>query len=106
MSVNVSEQVLPVHDVGKEVIMFESVVRVDSIVVDGESASPDAPFVLGCRVSSELSGEDVQDLLSNPPSFGKRSEREVVRVYFSETCKNDISHDIPTKLSGTRAGKC
>lgn len=41
------------------------------------------------RMCSELSGEDVQDLLADPAALGERREREVVRVDLAETC-NDI----------------
>lgn len=70
--------------------MLQSVVRVDSFIVDSEGASPDAPLVLCCGVSPEFSGEDVQYLLPDPPSFGERGKCEVVRVDFSEACNDSL----------------
>ncbi len=35
-------------------------------------------------MSSELSGEDVEDLLAHPPALGERREREVVGVHLAE----------------------
>lgn len=74
-------------DVGEQVVVFESVVGVNPVVVDCEGASPDASLVLGCRVCSELSSKDIEDLFSHPSPFGKRCECEVVGVHLSETCK-------------------
>lgn len=74
-------------DIGKEVVMLESVVGVDSLIVDCEGASPDASLVLSRWVGPELPCEHIKNLLSNPPSFREGRECEVVWINFPETCK-------------------
>lgn len=88
LSVQNMFQILPMHDVGKQVIMFESVVWIDSLIIDGEGTSSNTPLVLSRGVSPELPGEHVEDPLAYPSSFGESCEREVVRIYFPETCNN------------------
>ena len=51
---------------------------------EGESS-----YVFLDGVSSKLSGENIEDLLSNPTTFGERRERKVVRVDFAQTCKEN-----------------
>lgn len=69
--------------------MFKSVVGINPFIVDGECASPDASLVFCCGMRPELSGEDVEDLLSDPPAFGECCEREVIGVDFPETWNLD-----------------
>lgn len=47
-------------------------------------------------MSSELPGEDVQDLFADPAALGERRESEVVRVDLAQTC-ND-THDLNDSL--------
>lgn len=42
-------------------------------------------YVFFDGMSSKLSGEDIEDLLSNPTTFGERRESEIVRVDFTKT---------------------
>lgn len=69
-------------NVREKVVVLKSVVGIDSFVVDGECASPDASLVFRCGVRPELSSEDIEDLLPDPPAFGECCEREVIRVDF------------------------
>lgn len=64
--------------------MLQSVVGVHSLVVDGEGPRSDAPLVLSCRVGPEFPRKHVENFLTDPPSFGERCKREVVRVHFPE----------------------
>lgn len=65
--------------------MFEFIIRGHFFVVNCQSTRLNTPFVLFCRMCSKLSGEDIQDPLTHPPSFGESGECEVVRIDFSET---------------------
>ncbi len=47
-------------------------------------------------MSSELSGKDVEYLLTNPATFGERRERKVVRVDFAKTCEKKRNKKIKT----------
>lgn len=87
------------NNVGEQVIMFESVVRVYSVIVDSKSASSDAPLILSSRMCSELSREDIEDLLSHPPAFGECCECEVVGVYFPEAWNSTSSLEIHSNVS-------
>lgn len=78
---------IPMNDVGEQIVMFESIVGVDSFVVDCEGASPDTPFVLSGGMSPELPCEDIEDLFPDPSSFGERCKCEVIRINFPKACK-------------------
>lgn len=75
---------MSVHDVGQQVVVFEFVVDVHLLVVDGEGAALDAPLIFLGGVRSELPREHVQDLLADPAALGERGEGEVVRVDFPQ----------------------
>lgn len=71
-------------DVGQKIVVLQSVVRINSFVVDGKGPGSDTSFVLSCGMGSELPCENIEDFLADPPSFGECCEREVVRVDFPE----------------------
>lgn len=70
--------------------MLQSVVRVNSFVVDGKSPRSDAPLVLSCRVGSKFSSENIENFLADPPPFGESCERKVVWVDFPESWNIEI----------------
>lgn len=64
--------------------MLKPVVRGHFLVVDRQCSGVNAAFVLLGRMSSELTGEHVQDFLAHPSAFGEGGEGEVVRVDFAQ----------------------
>lgn len=65
--------------------MFQFVVRGHFFVINRQGTSLNTSLVLFCWMRPKLSGEDVQDSLTHPPSFGESGEGKVVGVDFSET---------------------
>ena len=55
-------------------------------------------YVFFGGMGSELSGEDIQDPLPDPPALGEGGEGEVVRVNFAEIWKGGVGQHVMIKI--------
>ena len=55
-------------------------------------------YVFFSGMGSELSGEDIQDPLPDPPALGEGGEGEVVRVNFAEIWNRGIGQHVMIKI--------
>lgn len=68
------------HDVGQKVVVAQAIVQVDLVVVDGQSAVQNTPFVFLDGMSAKLPAEHLEDLLADPTALCERGEGEVIRI--------------------------
>ena len=90
----------PVDDVREEVVMPQSILDINLLVVNGQSPIKNASllkdtlvlspiriltYIFLHWVSTKFPGKHIKNLLPNPSSLGKGSECEVVRVNLPQT---------------------
>lgn len=85
----IKKRTVPVDYVCKEIVVLQPVVWVHTFVVDGEGTSSDTSLVFCCWMSSKLSREHIEDLLTDPSTFSEGGECKIVGVNFSEACKDE-----------------